>query len=137
MVTFSRRKLMQFDIRSHGFDLTESLREHAERRLGFALDWARYDVKKVSVCLSDINGPRGGNDKRCQVRISLPRVREVVIEDTDADLYVAIDRAIDRTERTVARRLDRLREFPHIHINAVVSCEANAERDAVMALSTD
>ena len=128
---------MQFDIRAHGFDLTEGLREHTERRLRFALDWARYDVSKVSVRLSDINGPRGGNDKRCQVRISLPRVRDVVIEDTDADLYVAIDRAIDRTERTVARRLERLREYPHIHINVAITSEANAERDAVMALGTD
>jgi len=124
---------MQFDIRAHGFYLTEGLREHAERRLKFALDWARYDVCNVSMRLSDINGPRGGNDKRCQVRISLPRARAVVIEDTDKDLYVAIDRAIDRTERTVARRLERLREYPHIHINAAVTSGANAGRDAAMA----
>lgn len=128
---------MHFDIRAHGFDLTDGLREHAERRLIYALDWAHHDVSKVSVRMSDINGPRGGNDKRCQVRISLPRVREVVVEKTDADLYVAIDRAIERTERTVARRLERLREYPHIHINATASCEAHAERDAVMAMGTD
>lgn len=128
---------MQFDIRAHGFELTEGLREHAVRRLGFALDWARYDVNKVSVRLSDINGPRGGNDKRCQVRVSLPRVRAVVIEDTDADLYVAIDRAIDRAERSVARRLERLREYPHIHIITAASSEAHAERDAVAAMGTD
>ena len=128
---------MQINIRAQGFELTDGLREHAKRRLTFALDWARYDLSKVSMCLSDINGPRGGNDKRCQVRINLPRTREVVIEDTDADLYVAIDRAVDRAERSVARRLERSREYPHVHINAVASCEANAERDAVMASSTD
>ena len=128
---------MQLNIRANGFELTAGLREHAERRLRFALDWARHEVSKVSMSLSDINGPRGGNDKRCQVRISLPHVREVVIEDIDADLYVAIDRAVDRTERTIARRLERLREYPHAHINAAATCEANAERDAVMALNTD
>lgn len=102
---------MQLDIRTQGFDLTDGLREHAERRLHFALNWARHEVSRVTLSLSDINGPRGGDDKRCQVRIPMPRAREVVIEDTDADLYVAMDRAIDRAARTLDRRLARQREF--------------------------
>lgn len=102
---------MQLDIRTQGFDLTDGLREHAERRLRFALDWARHEVSRVTLSLTDINGPRGGDDKRCQVRIPMPRARAVVIEDTDADLYVAMDRAIDRAARTLDRRLARQREF--------------------------
>ncbi len=102
---------MQYDIRAHGFDLTDGLREHAERHLRFALDWARHELGRVVVRFSDINGPRGGNDKRCQVRIPLPRMRDVVVEDTAADLYVAMDRAIERAARTLERRLSRQREF--------------------------
>jgi len=33
-----------------------------------------------------------------------------VIEDTEADLYVAVDRATDRAGRTVGRRLARQRD---------------------------
>lgn len=102
---------MQFDIRAQGFDLTDGLRDHAERRLRFALDWARHEVSRVVLRFSDINGPRGGNDKRCQVHIPLPRMRDVVVEDTAADLYVAMDRAIERAARTLERRLSRQREF--------------------------
>lgn len=102
---------MKVDIRAHGFAMTEGLREHAERRLSFAFDWARHDVRKVILSFTDINGPRGGNDKRCQLRIPMSRMREVVIEDTAADLYVAIDRAVDRAGRTLERRLSRQREF--------------------------
>jgi len=102
---------MQFDIRAHGFDLTDGLRAHAERHLRFAVDWAHHEVERVVVRFSDINGPRGGNDKRCQVRIPLPRMRDVVVEDTAADLYVAMDRAIERAARTLERRLSRQREF--------------------------
>ncbi len=102
---------MQFDIRAQGFDLTDGLRDHAERRLRFALDWARHEVGRVVLHFSDINGPRGGNDKRCQVRIPLPRMRDVVVEDTAADLYLAMDRAIERAARTLERRLSRKREF--------------------------
>ena len=101
---------MRINIQAKGFDLTEGLRAHTERRLQFALNWASNDVRAVTVRLSDINGPRGGNDKRCQILIPLTGKQEVVIEDTESDLYLAIDRAADRTERTLARRLCRQRE---------------------------
>ncbi|MGE0384133.1 MAG: HPF/RaiA family ribosome-associated protein [Gammaproteobacteria bacterium] len=102
---------MNIDIRTRGFELTEALRRHAERRVRFALDWAGDYVRTVSLRFSDINGPRGGNDKRCQLQIALPRMRAVVIEDTAADLYLAIDHAVDRASRTLRRRLSRHRTF--------------------------
>lgn len=128
---------MQVDIRTQGIHLTEDLREHAMRRLAFSLHWARFDASKVSMRLSDINGPRGGNDKRCQVRISLPRVKTVVIEDIDADIHIAIDRAIDRAGRSVTRYLERAHDYPHCHVNDAALCEDNVERDAVIAIGTD
>lgn len=104
---------MHIDIQARGFPLTEGLRAHTERRLKFALSWASHDLRKVVVRLSDINGPRGGEDKRCCIQVVFPGVPDVVIEDTEADLYVAIDRAVDRTERSVARLLERQREHRH------------------------
>jgi len=104
---------MHIDIQARGFPLTEGLREHTERRLKFALSWASHDLRKVVVRLSDINGPRGGEDKRCCIQVVFPGVPDVVIEDTEADLYIAIDRAVDRTERSVARLLERQREHRH------------------------
>jgi len=105
---------MHFDIQAKGFDLTEGLREHSIRRLQFALGWAHHDLSKVAVRLSDINGPRGGNDKRCQIRIPVPRAQSVVIEDTASDIHVAIDRAAERAGKALERRLSRKREFEHV-----------------------
>jgi len=104
---------MQIDVHALGFALTPALREHIERRLRFAL--GRYDgqVSRLWVRLSDLNGPHGGEDKRCHVRITLTDAPEVLIEDAEADLYVAIDRAADRAGRTVARRLNRSRDQRH------------------------
>ena len=107
---------MRIDIQARGFDLTEGLREHAERRLQFALSWV--SVRTVRVCLFDVNGPRGGNDKRCRIQIPMAGAQNVVVEDAEADLYLAIDRAADRTERTMARRLGRLREHRHLRLEA-------------------
>lgn len=101
---------MRVDIKTNGFDLTEGLKEHTERHLKFALDRARHDVNTVTVRLSDINGPRGGNDKRCLIQIPLPQHRDVLIEETQPDLYAAIAHAVGRVGQTLDRRLTRQRD---------------------------
>ena len=101
---------MQLDIQARNFQLTKALRGHVERRLGFALSTRNDHIQRVLVRLSDINGPRGGADKCCHIQVVLPHLPDVVIEDTEADLYAAIDRAADRAGRTVGRRLARQRD---------------------------
>ena len=96
---------MQIDIQSRGFALTHALREYTERRLRFALVHAGDHARRVTVRLLDVNGPRGGIDKRCRIQVMLNGLAAVVIEDTEANLYLAIDRAADRIGRNVMRRL--------------------------------
>ncbi len=100
---------MQIDIQARNFPLTDALRSHTERRLGFALSTGDDHIQRVIVRLSDINGPRGGSDKCCHIEVMLAHLSCVVIKDTETDLYTAIDRAADRAGRTVGRRLARLR----------------------------
>ena len=103
---------MQIVIQARGFDLTPGLREHIERRLRFALDRTSYHVRRVSVGLSDLNGPRGGEDKCCRVQVAMAGAADVVVQDIESDLYVAIDRAVDRMGRALDRHLARRHEFP-------------------------
>ena len=104
---------MQIKIQAQGFDLTDDLREHTERHLRFALGWADDYLRQVSVHLSNENGPHGGKDQRCRIQIGFSSAPNVVIEDIEADGYVAIDRAADRAGRSVAHRLERLRDHRH------------------------
>jgi len=101
---------MQIDIQSRNFPLTNTLRGHVERRLGFALSANDEHIQRIVVRLSDINGPRGGSDKCCHIQVILPHLSDVVIEDIETDIYAAIDRAADRAGRTVRRRLARHRD---------------------------
>ena len=98
---------MQIDIQARDFSLTEALRSHAERRLRFALTCCDDHIQRIVMRLSDINGPRGGVDKCCHLRVMLDGLPDVVIEDIEADLYVSIDRATDRAGRTLVRKIDR------------------------------
>lgn len=102
---------MRMDIQSQGFVLTEGINDYVTRRLGFGLSYGDAVISRVNVRLSDINGPRGGSDKRCLIEVRLKGVPSVVIEDIETDLYLAIDRAAGRASRSLARRLSRHRQF--------------------------
>lgn len=95
---------MQFDILARNFVLTTDLRCHIERRLGFALSTREKHIQRVRVRLSDINNPH--NSKYCHIHVVLPRLTDVVVEDTEVDMYIAIDRAVNRVGRQLARRID-------------------------------
>lgn len=97
---------MRIDARACDFPLTDSLCSHAERRLRFALTCCDDHIRRVIMRLSDRNGPRGGTDKRCHLQVVLAGLPAVVVEDMEADLYVAIDRATDRAGRALVRRID-------------------------------
>lgn len=98
---------MQIDIQSRGFSLTDSLLAYAKQRLLIATAYCSGHINRAAIRLSDINGPRGGADKRCHVQIVLAGIPDVVVEDTQVDMYAAIDRAIYRASRTVVRKVDR------------------------------
>lgn len=102
---------MEIEIHAHDFLLTEGLRAHVERRFQFAMSRFQDHVQRVTVRLSDINGPKGEMDKQCQVQLHLRGLPEIVIKDTEADLYVAIDRAADRAARTLGRNLQQTRQI--------------------------
>ncbi|RUM92111.1 MAG: HPF/RaiA family ribosome-associated protein [Thiothrix sp.] len=98
---------MQIDIQTRKFSLTSALRTHAEQRLRSSLTFFNEHIRRVVMRLSDINGPRGGADKRCHLQVVLNGLPDVVVEDIEADLYIAIDRAADRAGHSLARKIDR------------------------------
>jgi len=57
----------------------------------------------LEVELSDLYGPKGGNDKQCDVLMGLPKGTVLRIEEVSDDLYKAIDTAADRLLRALDR----------------------------------
>ncbi len=105
---------MNLQIQAQDFTLTDGLRQHVATRLDYALNHGRDIVTRIVVRLSDVNGPRGGVDKRCGIEVRLKGAPTLIVEDTQADLYVAIDRAAERIGRTLDRRLARQRDFSSV-----------------------
>ena len=129
---------MRVAIHANGFEMTGALRQYTERRLASALGWARHHMRKLAVSLSDISGPRGGVDKRCKILVQLESGREVIIDECEADLYAAIDRAAERADRAVVRQVGRTRHFTHDRMPAPAQGSADAhDSDADGAQAAD
>ena len=98
---------MRINPRSKNVKTNEAFRAHVTRRLEFGLGRFEDHIREASLRIEDLNGPRGGVDKLCQLEIRLDGRGTVRIEETGADLIATIDRATDRAGATVARTVGR------------------------------
>jgi putative sigma-54 modulation protein len=105
---------MLINIETQGIESRHLLVEHTKKRMAYALSHAYDHIERVNVRLSDINGPRGGIDKSCLLTIDIRGLEPIVVEDIQADIISAIDRAADRAGRSIIRKLEKHRHFARV-----------------------
>lgn len=97
---------MQIIFESRDADGTQ-MRELSVERVRFTLRRLSDLVPRAKVQFSDVNGPRGGVDKRCQVELSTEAAGTVVIASLARDWRTALDRSLRRATRVLTRSLQR------------------------------
>lgn len=103
---------MPIYIRSVGPVLGSGDRQYLRGKLGQKLCKFAPAVERTSARVEDINGPRGGVDKRCRIKVVLRGLPSVVVEERHEALQAAMDGALTRMERAVHRATDRRRTKP-------------------------
>lgn len=98
---------MRMYIQTQGFELTTAIDAHVRRQLARSLASSADDVIAVDVFLGDINGPRGGMDKKALVCVQLASRLSVRFEAVHSDLYRAVTVASRKAKRSVKRTLRR------------------------------
>ena len=83
------------------------LRDLSIERVRFSLRRLTAWVPRAKVRLSDVNGPRGGVDKRCQVELTTDTAGTVVITSLAQDWRTALDLSLARATRILTRSLQR------------------------------
>ncbi len=86
-----------------------ALREVAIERLRFAMRRLSWLVPRARVQLADINGPRGGTDKQCQIELK-SSTGAVVTSSVATEWRAAVDMAVQRAARVLVRSLQRQRK---------------------------
>jgi len=100
---------MRLEIRSVHLELDDGALDRIRGRFEHGLDHFAHRILGGRIVLSDVNGPKGGADKHCLVRLRLRRVPEIVIDEKGVGLFSVIGRAADRLAVAVGRAVGRER----------------------------
>ena len=100
---------MKVRMTAHGIELSAELRDYVTRRVHFALGRFVGRIKSLSVRLADINGPRGGIDKCCHIRVDAGLSQKVIVRERQETIHAAVALAMERVERAVERQLSLTR----------------------------
>ena len=100
---------MKVLLRYKGFPTSDSLTEYTTRKIHRHLSRFGRRIDVVEGRLSDVNGPRGGHDKRCLFTATGPGIGSVRVEEVHQDFYAAVERALGRLAQTVGRSIERSR----------------------------
>jgi CBS domain-containing protein len=99
-------------IRVTGVSLDQDERAYIRQRLGEKLGKYAESIERVSVRVADVNGPRGGVDQACRIKVVLSGLPSVVFEHQAASLRPAVTGALTGVERAVRRAVERRRTQP-------------------------
>src|SRR3954465_1116993 len=97
---------MQVSTHMNDAGLAEAFKTYVERRLRFALGRFGNRVGQVTVRI----GEHGRAQSRCRISTELLPFGSVAVEESDPDLFAAIDRATGRIGRLFGRELQRVRD---------------------------
>jgi hypothetical protein len=86
------------------------MRDVSVERVRFALRRLATFVPLAKVQFSDVNGPRGGVDKRCLVELKTDNAGTVVIASLARNWRTALDRSLARATRVLTRTLQRVQK---------------------------
>lgn len=103
--------------RDRNMPLSPSIRSHIIRRLRFALAPVETRVKRAYVWVGDENGPRGGPDKYCSVRVDIEGQEAAFVRERHSDLYAAIALAAASSGRAALRAVQRHGRIEHRRID--------------------
>jgi len=106
---------MDMRMTGNNVSISAALRTYTERRLRSAVGTASQAFNGMEVRLCDVNGPRGGVDKECGIRVMFHDAGVIFVRASGEDAYATIDKAASRLRLAVARRVGRHRSIRRRH----------------------
>jgi len=80
--------------------------------LQFSLSRFEGIVSRVRVRFFDVNGPKGGEDKRCRVSAKLRTTGQVIVLGEGSNFVEALNNCLERLVRAIRREIDKQRTEP-------------------------
>ena len=90
---------------SQQVDLGDDTREHIQERMERQLEKLGPRATRATVRFEDVNGPRGGVDVVCRVKLELTAKESIVTEGRGSDAREAFDLAAATNQRASLKAL--------------------------------
>jgi hypothetical protein len=120
---------MNIDIRMATQHDSPALRQFAEHALARKIGARTERVRRARIRLNDVNGPRGGVDKICQIRLEVMGGGDVSARGEASGWYEAVTIAVINARTALDRRIgrrraQRARAQPEIEVVETITEEA-------------
>ncbi|HJT68577.1 MAG TPA: HPF/RaiA family ribosome-associated protein [Terriglobales bacterium] len=96
---------MRIRVNVNDADASDAIKNYVERRLRFTLGRFGRRVGHITVRIR----PDGPSGNQCRIRAEVVPFGQVIAEQTDSDLFAAVDRAAGKIGRQFGRELERIR----------------------------
>jgi len=100
---------MKLELRTRHLTAEADLRRLCERSLLHALGRFEDRIRRVQLWIEDVNGPRGGRDARCVLRVGLRHGGSLKVESTQMRPEAAVAHVFDRVREALVRTVERRR----------------------------
>jgi putative sigma-54 modulation protein len=130
--TFEQEFLVEISIETSGLCLSrtemENFRGHIRQRVEETFSRIKRRITHVSVHLADVNGPRGGYDKHCMVKVSLGGATAALAQGSDRNLFALVNRVSVCAAQVTLKRLKR--RLGNATVRTMSDTSADTHRDA-------
>ncbi|MDX2369813.1 MAG: HPF/RaiA family ribosome-associated protein [Colwellia sp.] len=93
---------MKIDIQNTLVDLDPTVEADIQRRLLLALSKVKSHISSITFILSNVIS---GTGHHCSLTITLKRLPDILVEETQRDLNSAIDRTIQKATHIISRKI--------------------------------
>jgi putative sigma-54 modulation protein len=101
---------VNIDIRMATKRDSAALRQFAEHALTHKMGSRAEGIRCARIRLQDVNGPRGGVDKICRIRLEVAGRGDVSVSGKAAGWYEAVTMAVINARTALDRRIGRVRD---------------------------
>lgn len=122
---------MKLFIKQRNVKLTLKEKGAIDRRFHFCFSRLTEVVKRVTLTLEDINGPKGGIDKQCKIQVAFYRGKDLVLTQTESNFTQAIERALQRASYNAVQYHKRKNIVNHVSFNRYIDQVNNTDADPV------
>ncbi|GAA5315539.1 MAG: hypothetical protein AseanaTS_07440 [Candidatus Pelagadaptatus aseana] len=80
---------------------------HIDHKFSFVFARSQHSIESAAITLKNINDPKGGIDKLCQIVIKPVGLGKIVVTEKRQHLTEAIDHCLHRASQSLDRKLKR------------------------------